>query len=459
MDIRPSQLPRLLLGATEDQGQVSLEEHLEIWGPLVKIGKSKRDEFLNVLEASGLRGHGGAWFPVAAKWRSVRQSTGLKSAVVVDNGSEGEPASEKDRLLLSKYPHLVLDGLSLATSTLNASKVYLCLHDDLADGLAREIRKRQRQKLGDPDIEVVPIVDTYLAGEESALVNYLNGGALGVPLFKGQHPVRERGVKSRPTLVQNVETLAHVGAVARLGAHNFRALGTKTMPGSALITVSGAVKSSGVVEVALGSPIKDVLVKAGGATSNIGGILLGGYGGNWLMSDKSSELPLAEDILHQAGLTMGASIIGVLPEGICPLGVTGAILKYLVNVRARQCGPCEFGLPALSNSFDLLVNGVSGKNIVAELTGWCDMVEKRGACHHPDGAARLVRSALHVFRDDVGRHLRQGGCSRPFGPFPFALPKIGTIQIRRSGLEGAAIDPIIATKVRLNQPRYVSTRR
>jgi NADH:ubiquinone oxidoreductase subunit F (NADH-binding) len=214
-------LPRLLVGIGE-RPIAQLENHVAVYGPLPELRRWRPQELVALVEAAGLRGHGGASFPTARKMQAVASRRG--PAVVVANGAEGEPASKKDRVLLRERPHLVLDGAAVATRAVRARKAIIALpgsDDRSVQSLHAALRERRQARLrDDPQFELFGIDPRYLAGQESALVNALNGGP-GVPTFTPPRPF-ERGIGRRPTLVQNVETLAHLALIARHGADWFR---------------------------------------------------------------------------------------------------------------------------------------------------------------------------------------------------------------------------------------------
>jgi len=394
-------------------------EHLAHWGK--PDLRAARHEVIERLEASGLVGHGGAWFPVATKWRSVGAAR-RRRPVVVANGAEGEPASAKDALLLVRAPHLVLDGASLAGAALGASRVAVYVPEHLVPGMERAVRDRRHHGLDPVDIEVVGAPDRFIAGQETAVVSALNGSR-AVPAFAGLQPIRARGVGGQPTLVQNVETLAHVALIARFGARWFRALGTAEFPGTMLLTVTGRYERPMVVEAPLGGPIRDVLQLSSGAKDEYLGALLGGYGGAWVSMSTLLDLELSETSARQHQATLGAGVVVLLPRSVCPLTEVARVTRYLDRQGGGQCGPCVHGLAALADHVEALAfhpKFLRGR--VDQILEVCNLVEGRGACRHPDGAARLVRSALAVFTDEVARHLRRGPCelvSTPaFLPFP-----------------------------------------
>ena len=261
-------LPRLI----PPGGPLSLAGHADRYGPAPQRDSG---ELIAEVERAGLTGRGGACFPAGRKLRSVAQagrSAGRlgrqAGAVVIANGAESEPASAKDRMLLARAPHLVLDGIALAADAVGATRCYLGLHaggrDELGLQLAAAIAEREAAGQDRVPVQLVPVPRGYVASQETALISLLNGGA-PKPAFVPPRPF-QKGAHGRPTLVQNVETLAHVALIARFGADWFRELGGSA--GSALVTVSGAVQRPGVYEVALGTPIGELIRRAGGWPSH-----------------------------------------------------------------------------------------------------------------------------------------------------------------------------------------------
>ncbi|HEX4225220.1 MAG TPA: NADH-ubiquinone oxidoreductase-F iron-sulfur binding region domain-containing protein, partial [Pseudonocardiaceae bacterium] len=229
---------------------------------------------------------------------------------------------------------------------------------------------------------IVAVPTRFVASEESALVNFVNTG-LAKPTTKPPRPF-ERGVRGRPTLVDNVETLANLALIARDGeAANSR-----------LITVDGAVH-----EVA-----PDATLGALVAGGHIQAVLAGGYGGNWLPFPAAAGLPLTHNDFRGVGLVL------TLPVRACGIAETAAILRYLADESARQCGPCMFGLPAIAQDFALLARGRADPPTLHRLRGRLGVIAGRGACAHPDGAVRLAASALRVFDRDVHAHAMGRPC-------------------------------------------------
>ena len=372
---------RLLTGLRTD-GPLTFAEHQAIHGPLPPAGR----ELIDVVEAADLRGRGGANFPAAIKLRAVAER---RRPIVVVNGTEGEPLSAKDALLLSRAPHLVIDGAELAAAAVGAREVVLAAPARTHGVLGAALAQRG---------SAVTLADSatgYVAGEETAVIAHLEGKPAR-PRVTPPRPA-ERGLRKRPTLVQNVETLAHLALIARYGADWFRAAGTEQRPGTTLLTVSGAVAASGVIESEAGAALGDVL----DPSEPLRAALVGGYFGGWVPAEESLALD---------GRSLGAGVVLALGRSSCPIAKTARIASYMASQSAGQCGPCVFGLGALAGVMERLAAGHGGRDDTARLVRWTEMVRGRGACAHPDGVARLLASATRVFAEELDDHVRRGAC-------------------------------------------------
>jgi NADH:ubiquinone oxidoreductase subunit F (NADH-binding) len=403
-------LPRLLAGIGR-QLVLGLAEHEREYGALWLRGPSgsrRPERLIDMVEAAGLTGRGGAGFPTGRKMRAV---AGRGETVVVANGAEGEPASAKDRLLLTYLPHLVLDGITLAADAVGATEAHLCVHrreQGLIDGLAAAVAERRGAGLDPVPIRITGIPGRYVSSEQSSIVQYLNGGP-AKPTFSPPRP-HESGVRGRPTLVNNVETLAHVALIARHGDSWFRAAGLPSAPGSMLVTVDGAVRWPGVYEIELGTGAGEVVMLAGGPTEDLQALLIGGYFGAWLPVQAAWPVPMTQASMRAAGGVLGAGAVIALPGSSCGLAETARVVRYLAEQGTGQCGPCLMGLPALAGAIaDLAFQGGRGRAVDA-IAALLPLIEGRGACRHPDGATQLARSALRVFIADARWHDHCGPC-------------------------------------------------
>jgi NADH:ubiquinone oxidoreductase subunit F (NADH-binding) len=340
--------------------------------------------------------------------------------VVIANCCEGDPTSVKDAVLLANSPHLIIDGALLAAAAVGADRVILAVHKGsrAIDDLSQALAARGREQF---DIEVVGIPARFVASEATALVRYLNTGDAR-PAGR-LSAIWKSGVDDRPTLVDNAETLAQVALIARFGADWYRQVGTASEPGTALVTVGGAVGKPGVVEIAGGTALRTILTAARwvppGRTVPAWA-LIGGVAGRWIDLNVAADIGFSANELARIGGTKGVSSIVVLPPGGCVLTETARILAYLADSGARQCGPCMFGLPAIAADTTALAHG--DRDAIARLRRRLPVIDKRGGCGHPDGAVALAASALAAMTGvesaHLDVHLRYGGCNAPAALVP-----------------------------------------
>ncbi len=398
----PVSLNRLFAaGATADYAT-----HLSVHGDFDP--QAAASGLLRELERSGLTGRGGAGFAAWRKLGATQTAAGERafggSSTVIANGAEGEPRSWKDAILLKNAPHLVIDGLLAAGAALGTSRLYVYAPESSLERVRAAVA--ERRDAGGITLRTAP--ETFISGEASSVVNSIENDDA-----RPRDHIRrlsESGLRKRPTLVHNVETLAHIGLVARYGADWFREAGSARDPGTRLVTVSGDVGREGVFEIAGGMLLGDILAAAGVDRDGASAVLVGGYHGTWLRG-KQLDLPFSATGLASAGAQPGAGVLIVIGRHRCGLAATAEIVEYLAAESARQCGPCMFGLPALAERMSALAAGLVQRDAVADAGRLADSVTGRGACHHPDGTARLVQSALVAFSDDVDAHL-SGRCTR-----------------------------------------------
>jgi NADH:ubiquinone oxidoreductase subunit F (NADH-binding) len=413
----PVTRPYRLLGHPTD-----LAAHVATLGPVPLPAADEvgwRASFVSALEASGLSGRGGGGFPAATKL-GVACAEGPGGHVLV-NAMESEPGSDKDTLLLIRSPHLVLDGAQLLAAASGARRVTICVpagRHHVAAAVTRALDERIAAGCAPVAEVMVQPPDRFIAGEESALARWVESGA-SLPSFRPDKGAALR-IGRRAALVHNAETLAHVAMIARTGPDAFRAHGLVEDPGTSLVTISGAVEHPGVVEVERGTPLIDLAIRAlpSGPPQ---ALLVGGFGGAWV-SPAHFTTPYASLSLRAIGATPGAGIVMVLGERACGLMETARVALYLAGQSAGQCGPCVYGLPAVADDLTRLARGRPDPGLLARLHRRLGEVDGRGACRHPDGAVNLVRSALHVFADDLGEHLDGMPCAHWNRPSPLRFP-------------------------------------
>jgi len=429
---RPQGGPPRLLATWLQTGRADLAAHLSVHGPVPlprHVGPAWATGLVEDVGAAGLTGRGGAGFPTS---RKLAAAIAGRRPLLAVNALEGEPASRKDVTLLVHAPHLVLDGAALVAAAVGAPQIAVCVADDCPEGTAAvetALAERSRTGVGGPPARLARPPGRYVSGEESALVAWLAGGPArprfrptkGVPLTIGR----------RTVLVHSAETLANVALIARHGPDWFRSAGVPEAPGTCLVTVSGAVAAPVVREVELGTPLSSI-VEGAGAGAPFGAVLVGGYGGSWVRPGLL-DTPYAPGPLAAVGGAVGAGVIGVLAPDACGVAETARIAAYMADESAGQCGPCVFGLRAVADDLVRLTRGEGDGKLVSRLRRRLQDVDGRGACRHPDGAARLVRSALEVFARDVEAHARHRPCAAwkrsPILPVP--RPAADVVRGRR----------------------------
>jgi NADH:ubiquinone oxidoreductase subunit F (NADH-binding) len=443
-------LPRLLAGIPAS-GAMTLEDHLAVHGEMPLSSARRRRQareqaaaLIDEVHRAGLLGHGGAAFPAATKMRAVASQR--RRGIVVINAAEGEPASLKDRTLLEIVPHLVIDGGVLAARAVGADEVILCACESAHAGIeaaTEAIEERdERASSQAPKVRLATAPSHYVAGQESALVSHLNG-APARPTFTPPM-IFEQGVARRPTLVNNAETLAHLALIARHGASWFRQVGTPAQPGSALVTLAGPVARPGVYEIEHGASLSSLVAAAGGASARLHGVLVGGYSGSWIGAEHLHGLALSNEHLAPHGATFGAGVVVLLSELACPVAETARLARWLAGQSTRQCGPCVHGLDALATSVAQIATGAGADSAgtgqaraVRRVDQLAALVARRGACGHPDGAVKVILSAMDAFQAQFADHARHGPCDACPRPAELPLPDRPVPSgSQRTGLRG-----------------------
>jgi len=408
----PQRLPspgRLLAGPPPAAGFEPLADHRRRLGDVATGLRGAA--LIDAIEAAGLLGRGGAGFPVGTKWRGLVERA-AKAPVVLVNGAEGEPLSGKDRLLMRLRPHLVLDGAALAADALDAAEIVVYVGEE--HGAARDAVERaiaERLLAGDGmgrRIRLVAAPIGYVSGEASAAVNCVNTGT-ALPTAAPPRP-SEIGVSDRPTLVQNVESLAYAALISRYGEAWYREAGRGPTRGTALVTVGGAAPLRGVREIELGTPLSELAARSGVTIGETRAVLVGGYFGAWLDAADAWSMPLDPAVMRGHGLSFGCGLVWFLGADTCPVAATARILSFMAGSSAGQCGPCVLGLDAIAGAVTRLAGGDGSASDLAHIERWAGLVRGRGACRHPDGAVEVLTSALRTFETELWSHGRGSAC-------------------------------------------------
>jgi NADH-quinone oxidoreductase subunit F len=370
------------------------------------------EELLARVQRAGLRGRGGAWFPAARKWRAVRaeaQDSGT-APIVVANGAEGEPGSVKDRHVMTARAADVVAGLALAARAVGAGEGILYLKGSFA-AAAEALRAALAARPGDAlDLSVHLGDDSYVAGEETALLESLEGRRAW-PRPKPPLPFAA-GYRGRPTLVQNVETLARAPA-AVADPEGFRASETT------LVSLWGHVRRPGVYDVRLGTPLRRVIdEQGGGATEGVRAVFPGGPSTPVLAADQL-DTPLDPDALRAAGSALGTAAMLVIAAPICPISVAASLAAFFEREACGQCPPCVVGTQNLARVVRLLASGRARSEDLAHLGEAAGFMSQHGYCAHGRTAATAVTSLLGRFQAEVREHVgggpRHGRHADPFG--------------------------------------------
>ncbi|MBK6870231.1 MAG: NADH-quinone oxidoreductase subunit I [Kineosporiaceae bacterium] len=406
--------PRLLSGVADAPG---LAAHRRRWGPCPTLGAQ---QLVDLTRDGQVAGRGGAGFPFSRKLATAISANKKRTMVV--NAAEGEPGSAKDSTLLLTVPHLVLDGATVVARALDVASVHLII-----PGERPAIRPAIEAAIAEHDggIEFV-IVETsagFVGGQARAVLELVSGRE-NLPVTAWE-PEAISGLRGRPTLLSNAETYAQVAALCMLGAREYGRLGTRDEPGTSLLTVGGDGVTGVVLEVPFGTPMREVLSRCGYDLD--APVVIGGYHGTWMTPQMVADRLVSRADLKAAGTSLGAGVILPVRREACPVELTAQVVVYLAGQTARRCGPCFNGLPALAEACVALADGSAGQNVLSRIEQLIGLLPGRGACTHPDGTVRLVRSLLRAYPDEVAMHL-VGPCGHQSAasfapPNPSAAPR------------------------------------
>jgi NADH-quinone oxidoreductase subunit F len=379
-------------------------ETLESWRADGGFTRRPPRELFGEVRVAGLRGQGGAGFPVARKWAALGPEP---DAVLVANGAEREPGTVKDAYLLTARRFLVLDGALAAAHDRGIGRIVVAVPEQepaLSSALEDAVAAVVGAGLADGvEIELAEVSRAYVGGEETALLASLEGRS-PKPTLRPPFPA-ERGLNGKPTLVQNVDTLTQVALVNAYGADWFRTAGLKDEPGTGLFSVGWFGEAFTLYERPFGYPLEALLAEAGIETPSA--VLAGGYSSGLLAPDQLGT-GLDSGSLRAVGARLGTKSIQAVPPGACPLRVVLEVLRFFAAETAVQCPPCHRGLPDMIELLDGLEAGAATEDSLAEFQTFMRTLPRRGLCALPDGAAVIALSYLENFSADVGRHLAAG---------------------------------------------------
>ena len=385
----------------------------------VALGASP-EAVIEEVAKSGLRGRGGAGFPTADKWRSIR-TTGTGARFAVCNGAEGEPATFKDRTLLRTNPYQVIEGLAIAAYAVGAERAYIGIKEAFtidADAVRRAIGEmRAADALGPTPIDLVLGPDLYLFGEETGLEEVIEGRP---PLPRIARPFMlglfAKPPNDNPTLVNNVETLANVAHILSDGPDWLRSNGTDRSPGTMVFTVCGDVVREGVFELPLGTPLRHLVEELAGGPPD-GRSLKAIFPGasNTVLAPGELDVPMDFDNLRAVGSGLGAAGFAVFDDSACMVKAARLYSRFLSVESCGQCPACKFGTGEVTALLARIEEDGASEQDVESI-----LMRARGStdgqkCALPTGESLLIQSLVQVFGDDFRRHAG-GAC-----PFPREL--------------------------------------
>jgi len=346
------------------------------------------EKIVEELKASGLAGLGGAGFPTGVKWEAVAREPGPRYVVV--NADEGEPGTIKDRYVMELRPHLMLEGMLVAMRFAEATEGFIYLREEYATARARLLgaldELRAAGILDGLSIELVVGAGAYICGEETAMLESMEGRR-GMPRLKPPFP-SQVGYLGRPTLINNVETLAHIPAILRLGG--------EAWPHVRLWSVSGAVAAPGCYEAPIDVTLRELIDDyAGGATEEIGAIVPGGAASG-ILPPEALDVPLTRDALREWGVGAGSAAVQVFPRSYSPLRLLAETMRFFAEESCQKCTPCRIGNRGMHHVLEELEKGevVMSREQVEE---WLDTMAATSICGLGQGAPFPMRAAFRYW--------------------------------------------------------------
>ena len=406
------------------EGREGLKEYQSRggYGALEKALKDLSPEsLLKEVSDSGLQGRGGAGFPTGKKWAFTCECAEQPHYVVL-NGGEDEPGSKKDRLLMENLPHLVIEGVILASYAVSASRAYLYINREyeaatqsMAQALAeaKEAGYWSERILGsDFSLEIVltPAPPDYVAGEDTAALEVIEEKK-PLPRKKPPFPATA-GLFGKPTAVNNVETFANVPPIIARGSQWFRSFGTTESPGTMIFSLNEEVNRPGIYELPFGTPLRFLIEECGGGVKGgkaIKAILPGGPSSAFLPPDKI-DLSLDHNSVRAAGSTIGCGVVHLVTEGTCIVEETLQIADFFARECCDQCPACRMETNMLAAILKKVQQGQGGQPLLEQFSKVISFNKDKGFCNLINMPGPPIESALRLFRSDFDFHLANGRC-------------------------------------------------
>ncbi|AGB04166.1 NADH:ubiquinone oxidoreductase, NADH-binding (51 kD) subunit [Aciduliprofundum sp. MAR08-339] len=371
----------------------------------------KQSEIVDMIDKSSLVGRGGAAFPTGLKMRFVSQ-VGATPKYIIANADEGEPGTFKDRVLMEQNPYQIIEGMIISAYAIGASRGFFYIRYEYRD-LARKIERildelRRNGMLGENiygsnfsfDIELVLGAGSYVCGEETALMESIEGKR-GFPRIKPPYPA-QRGLWGKPTLINNVETLANIPIIINIGAENYAKMGTKYCSGPKLFSVSGFIKNAGVYEEILGKiTLGEMIERAGGVDGELKGIMLGGGAAGFIVDSSFLGMKLCFEDARQRGISLGTGDIIVFNHEVNLWNVLLNIARFFEHESCGQCFPCRYGTRRMRGIIEKIVRGEGTKEDIEKLNMTARAMKIASLCPLGTSAMLAYESAMRYFSEEL----------------------------------------------------------
>lgn len=402
----------------------SIEQYMaaEGYAALKKILTTMTPEnVVKVIKDSGLRGRGGGGYSTGLKWEFASKNISDQKYVVC-NADEGDPGAFMDRSILEGDPHSVIEGMIIAGYSIGASKglVYIRAEYPLAIERLRKAIEAARKNgiLGEKifgtnfqfDIEIKYGAGAFVCGEETALIHSMEGGR-GEPTTKPPYPA-ESGYWGKPTIVNNVETLANIAQIILKGIEWFRSIGTKNSPGTKVFALAGKINNVGLVEVPMGTTLREVIFEIGGGIKNnkkFKAVQTGGPSGGCL-TEKDLDTPIDFDTLLAKGSMMGSGGMIVMDEDDCMVAVSKFYLEFTVDESCGKCAPCRIGNTRLWEILDRITKGEGKEEDIELLKELSQTIKTTSLCGLGQTSPNPVLSTINQFLDEYLEHIHEKKC-------------------------------------------------
>lgn len=412
----------------------NLEEYIALDGyqGLAKALRMTPEEVIEELKKSNLRGRGGAGFPTGLKWEFT-QKVRSDEKFVICNADEGEPGTFKDRLIMEGDPHSVIEGMVIAGYAVGASKGYIYIRGEyfesvssLRDAInkAYEYGLLGQSVLGTEfsfDLSVRLGAGAYVCGEETALIESIEGKS-GRPRLKPPYPPVS-GLYDKPTVVNNVETFACVPPIIDKGAGWFRSIGTQSSPGTKVFSLCGDLVKRGIVEVPMGTSVRDLVHKFGGGISKgrtLKMVQTGGAAGTFIKPEEM-DAELDFDSFKKSGASLGSGVILAIDETHCAVDIAKNLMEFFAHESCGKCSPCREGTRVIVHILNEFSKGRGTVEMFNQLYDISETMEESSFCGLGQSVPIPLRSILDRFKDEFLSHLNSPGC--PVGVCEFDKPE------------------------------------